>query len=428
MSTSEKRRSRLTFASGNVVVVGAVLMIIGLVVGALHMKRLADARSPGGNQGETAQLPEVEAVEVATRQIPIVFDVRGFLEGFEEVTVHAEASGRIVQKPVEDGQPVEQGTVLCSIDETLYHLAEQKAEASLSVAQSQHREAESALEVARAQQRDAKAAHDNAKAEFERIENLYRDKHSLEIEYDRYETQFRRAEARLCSAKAAYKRAQEACGAAEAAVEVARVVLAEAREMLSRCQVRAPIAGTINQTRYEAGECVVAGQPLVEIIRLDKMKLIVNLTGAQVGTLGHQSQAEVSVDAVPGATYQAMLSHVAPKSDPLTRKFRVEFHLDNPDGRLRAGMFSRARIESATWQNVTAARREVFFRKFGADFCFVIVEEDGSLVARLRQVTLEDIPGRFELVRVAEGLTPGDRLVIKRPRHLKDATRVSVKN
>jgi multidrug efflux pump subunit AcrA (membrane-fusion protein) len=157
------------------------------------------------------------------------------------------------------------------------------------------------------------------------------------------------------------------------------------------------------------------------------MKLTVELTGPQAATLGDRSRAEVSVDAVPGATYPAVLSHVAPKADPLTRKFRVEFHLDNANDLLRAGMFARARIQSAVWTDTLAAPRDAFFRQFGAQFCVVIVEEaEGTPVARLRRVTVQDVPGRMEWVRVTEGLVPGDRIVIKRPRNLKDGTAVSV--
>ena len=419
MSTPVTNHNRLTLGF-------AGLVIVASLSGALYMKRVADARTPGGSEGDAEPLPAIRVAEVTARSVPIVFDVRGFLSGFAEVAVHSEVSGRVIAKPVSDGQLVEAGAVLCAIDDTFYSLAVQKAEANVGVAQGQLREAQSAIAVAEAQRHDAQAVRDNAAAEFARIRDLYRDEDSVRIEYERYETQFERAEAQLRCAEAAYARTQDVVVASRAAVQVADSTLAEARETWSRCQVSAPISGTIDRTAYEIGEYVVAGQPLVEIMRLDRMKLTVELTGPQIGTLGDRSRAEVSVDAVSGVTYPAVLSHVAPKADPLTRKFRVEFHLENPEGRLRAGMFARARIQSATWTNTLVAPRDAFFRQFGARFCLLIVEEEGTPVARLRRVTVEDIPGRMEWVRVTEGLAPGDRIVIKRPRNLKDGTAVNV--
>lgn len=405
----------------------AGLIIVASVIGAFYMKRVADARSPEGAGGGAEPLPVVSVCRVVPEPIRVVFDVRGFLSGFEEVSVHSEVSGRVVNKPVSDGQVVERGTILGGLDDTFYALAARKAKANVAVAQGRQREAQSAIAVSQAQWHDAQAARDNAHTEFARIRDLYRNKESAEIEYERYETQFERAEAQLSSAQAAFDRAGETLEVAKAAVLAAELVLTEARETLSRCQVVAPIAGTIDRTAYEVGEYVVAGQPLLEIIRLDRMKLTVQMTGPQVRTLDSESRAEVVVDAVHGVVYPAELNHVAPKADPQTRKFRTEFHLENRDGRLRAGMFARVRVESTTWTDAIVAPRDAFFQQFGATFCFVIVEREGRSVARLRQVALEDIPGRIEQVRVSEGLAPGERFVVRRPRSLKSGTVVNVR-
>jgi len=420
MSMPDTTRNRLTLGFAGMVIVASL-------VGALYMMGVADARTLGGGADDAEPLPVVEVTKIVPRQVPILFDVRGFLSGFAEVTVHSEVSGRVVSKPVHDGQQVELGTILCGIDDTFYSLAVQKAEANLGVARGQVREAQSAVAVAEARWNDAQAARDNAQSEFERIRKLYHGKESVEIEYERYETRLKRAEAQLLSAKAACNRAQKTLEVGNAAVGVAEASLAEARETQSRCRIAAPVTGTINQTRYEVGEYVVAGQPLVETIRLDRMKLIVELTGPQVDTLSEKSEAEVTVDAVPSVTFPATFNHVAPKAEPLTRKFRVEFHLDNPNGRLRAGMFARVRIRSTNWTDGIAAPRDAFFRQFGEAFCFVVITEEGvQPVVRLRRVKLLDIPGRIELVRVSEGLAPGDRLVVRRVRSLKDGVAVNI--
>jgi multidrug efflux pump subunit AcrA (membrane-fusion protein) len=391
------------------------------------MKRVADARALGGSERVREPVPEVAATEIAARPLPVVFEVRGFLRGFEEVTAHSEVAGRVLEKPVSDGQAVEASSPLCVVDDTFYALAVRKAAANVAVGEGQYQEALSAVAVAEAQRHDASAARDSAKIEFARIRELYQDSESPQIEYERYETQLERAEAQLASAEAALERARRSLAAGEAAVQVAEATLAEARERHARCRVAAPISGTLDQTFYEVGEYVVAGQPLAEIIRLDRLKLVVELTGPQVGTLDAGSRADITVDAAPGVVYEGQLNHVAPKADPQTRKFRVEFHLDNPDARLRAGMFALARIRSTEWSDAVIAPRHAFFRQFGSDLGFVVDEVAGEApVARLRQMILRDVPGRIEVVRVVEGLAPGDHLVVDRPRDLRDGMNVRV--
>ena len=105
MSIPGRTRNRLTLGFAGVV-------IIASLVGALYMMRVADARTPGGGTDDAGPLPVVKVAKVTPRQVSVVFDVRGFLSGFEEVTVHSEVSGRVVHKPIRDGQRVEDGDVV----------------------------------------------------------------------------------------------------------------------------------------------------------------------------------------------------------------------------------------------------------------------------------------------------------------------------
>ncbi|MCP4590251.1 MAG: efflux RND transporter periplasmic adaptor subunit [bacterium] len=418
MSTPGTMRNPLTLGF-------AGLVIVISITGAVYMKRVADARTLAGGVREAVAHPLVETVVVAPRRIPAVFDVRGFLSGFEEVAVRSEVSGRVIDKPVSDGQVVDRGVVLCGIDETFYSLAVQKAEANLAAAKGRAEESVSAVAVALAQQEDARAARDHAQVELKRVQDFSQTQDSAKIELLRCKTQCRRAEAQLRSAEAAHTRAEKILAVSRSGVALAESTLAEAREHLSRCRIVAPISGVIDRTACEVGEYVAAGQPLGEIIHLARMKLTVELSGGQVAALSPQTQAEVWVDAVPGVVYPAVLDHVAPKADPLTRRFRVEFHLANEDGRLRAGLFGRVRIPAGSEDDITVVPRRAIFRRFGADFGFVVVEREGGSVAELRRVTVEDLPGELERVRITEGLEVGERVAVKRPRNLKNGAQVS---
>jgi RND family efflux transporter MFP subunit len=164
----------------------------------------------------------------------------------------------------------------------------------------------------------------------------------------------------------------------------------------------------------------VGGQPIAEIIRLDRMKMQVDLTGAELALMKTGVQADVEVDAVMDHTYSATVDHVAPKADPVTRKFQVELHVDNRDGRLLSGMFGRCRLHCGSRVDVIRIPRDAVTSRFGADFCYVVDATADPPSAELRRIRTRDIPGQPESVDVIEGLSPGELYVTHRDRRLAD--------
>jgi membrane fusion protein (multidrug efflux system) len=375
----------------------AGVAIVMPLVGAWYMMTKANARANEVVSSKSGSLPEVQVLTVEPSTVPVVLVARGFLRGFEEVTVHAEVNGRI-QERVDKGRRLAPGEVLCRLDDTFYRIAVEQAETNVSVAE--------------ASLAEAQAARDNARVENDRVLSL--GANAAQIERDRAQT-------RLSGAEATVRKA-------EASVLGAGVSLSQAREQLDRCVVRSPIGGRVDQVPVDVGEYAVAGQPLAEIIRLDSMKMEVELTGPEVALLNDKTRAEARVDAVPDHVYTGVIDHVAPKAHPVTRKFRVEIHVDNEDGRLLSGMFGQCRLTCEQREDVIRLPREAVLTRFGADCCYA-VEQDGDLsVVRLRQLTTRDIPGQPEALEVIAGLEPGERVVARRARHVVDGAAVRTRS
>lgn len=193
----------------------------------------------------------------------------------QETRVAAAVAGRIAAIKIHEGQKVELGAILLSLDSSVERAALNAADADVKRAQAEllrlvngarREEVQSAIAVAAGAQARAKLSQDTlqrteavsasggiSKEEMERVRRL--------AEVDQATAQQAEAQRQLTvegSRKEDIQNAQAALAAAEAR-------RAQSQEALDRLTIRAPIAGEILQVKYRVGEFYQpgAGEPLV---------------------------------------------------------------------------------------------------------------------------------------------------------------------
>jgi cobalt-zinc-cadmium efflux system membrane fusion protein len=120
----------------------------------------------------------------------------------------------------------------------------------------------------------------------------------------------------------------------------------QTRRVEATIQVTAPIGGVIAQRRVGPGQWLTAGgnEPAFTIADLSTMWLVaaVREMDAPLIRVGHA--VEVSVNALPGRSFNAKVSSVGASLDPATRRLPVRAEVEDPEGLLKAGMFARFQI------------------------------------------------------------------------------------
>jgi HlyD family secretion protein len=138
----------------------------------------------------------------------------------------------------------------------------------------------------------------------------------------------------------------EEIAAAEAKVAQAEDRAAEAQVSLARTKMRAPFSGTVTQVLTELGESVSSGQPVMILADLEHQRITtVDLTELDVAGLTEGQPVRVTVDALPGETYDGHIVRI--KSQSVDYRGDVAYpliiELDQPVPRARWGM--RAAVE-----------------------------------------------------------------------------------
>jgi len=243
-------------------------------------------------------------------------------------TLGAKVSGYVSELAFEDNTPVRAGEVIARIDDGDYKLAVDSAREKVATQQAtverfdrQITAQQAAVEQARAQLVSAKAGQVRMQSEYERQQALngkdFASKQTLE-----------QAIANRDQAIAAVKSAEAAIDGAVANVAVLeaqkreaagtlaelKTALAKAERDLAFTEIKAPVDGVIGNRAVQPGDYVQTGQRIAALVPLSDVYIDANFKETQLGRLRPGQPVSITVDALPGETFEGVVQSVAPAS------------------------------------------------------------------------------------------------------------------
>ena len=319
----------------------------------------AASGKPGGPPGGFAIA--VEVAKVVAADFSDDANAVGNLKSNESVVLRPETAGRISAIHFKDGAIVTRGTLLLSLDASIQEAELQQAKANLAL----------------------------AKSSFQRNQELL-------------EKKFLSPQA-LDNSSATLK------------VQEAAVQLAEAK--LAKTRIKAPFNGMVGLRNVSAGDYVKEGQDLVNIEDIATLRVDFKLPETYLGRLSKGQSLEVTTDALSGERFQAVLDAVDPMVDQAGRSISARARLNNAGGKLRPGMFVRARLLFGERQGVLMLPEQAVVPG-GQPMVFKVVEGK----AMTTQVKLG--VRRAAQVEVLAGLAAGDVVVTAGQLKLRDGAPV----
>jgi Cu(I)/Ag(I) efflux system membrane fusion protein len=169
--------------------------------------------------------------------------------------------------------------------------------------------------------------------------------------------------------------------------------------------LRAPMAGEIAEKMVTDGEAVQAGENLFLIA--DRSVLWVDLAVYEMDarSLRIGAPVSVSVDALPGKTYEGRIRFIHPTVDEKTRTLTARAEVVNRDGALRPGMYATALIRPPAARALTVPTEAVL--PTGTQNLVFVNRGDGQFIPRPVAVGVHG----DSLVEVVQGLKTGDEVI-----------------
>ena len=321
--------------------------------------------------GGAAPLPQVTVAEPLIRPIVDWDGYIGQFQAVERVEVRPRVSGYLVDVHFEEGQLVDKGQLLFSIDPRPF---------------------EAALDQARGREAAALARLENARAELERARGLVEIRAVSREEVEALEAAVRTAEADLAAARAEVR-------ARALDLEFTRVV--------------APIAGRASYRRVDRGNAVKADDTvLTTIVSVDPIHFV--FQGAESlylkykrAEIGEKRMARIRLQDEDDYRWVGELDFLDNSIDPGSGTIRGRAVVPNPDGFLTPGMFGHMLLQaSPEYPGVLLPDTAIATR--GADRIVYVVDADGKVSARV--VELGPLHEGLRVIR--SGIASGDRVVV----------------
>ena len=280
-----------------------------------------------------------------------------------DVRISTKVRGRLLERPVDEGDAVTVGQLLGLVDTVDAELALREAQAQREQADAQlrlriagSRREDIAEQAARV---DAAAADlAGAQRELARQETLVTEGVTTAQMRDDALTRRDALAAQLESAKQSLARAKagsrgQDIEAARAARDAIDARIAQLRQAISDARIVSPVAGRVTEKIAEAGELLAAGAPILVITDMARPWLTVYVAEPDLGKIKLGAEADVVTDG--GETRRGKVTFIAstaeftPKNvqtrdERVKLVYRVKIGLDNADGLFKPGMPAQARL------------------------------------------------------------------------------------
>ncbi|MEJ2038848.1 MAG: efflux RND transporter periplasmic adaptor subunit [Desulfosarcinaceae bacterium] len=376
---------------------------IAAALTALLMINCGGKIEPGNTPKSEGAIVKAPVITAEVTQQPLLYEAVGTITARTASTISSKLMGTVLSVHVNEGDEVQKGDVLVTLDP-------RQVKAQLDRAEAATREARRA-ETSAASARDAaNAAAQLARTTFDRYQKLFKENSASRQEFEEVESRHRQAQAALAQTEAMLQAAQSRVQQAEAAVREARVASKDAT-------VRAPYAGRVVNKMISEGDLASPGMPFLTIEQegLYWAELVLPERFIQEIKLG--MKVKVVVDALNNLEATGTIGRIIPSADARSRSFQVKVDMPE-DLDLKSGVFARVYIPIGGTGMLLIPKTAVVQE---GQLTGVYVLDDAQ-IAHFRLVRMgKDIGDRVEVI---SGLQPGQRYVKSVPPTLKNGSKV----
>jgi HlyD family secretion protein/macrolide-specific efflux system membrane fusion protein len=298
----------------------------------------------------------------------------------EKVELKSKVAGQVAEVRVEEGARVKKGELLVVLDPTDYQREVARAEAEVA---------------------QARASIDFAKQTLDRKKRGVAESVVPGADLDAAGHQLR---------------------AGTVGLRTAQVSLGAAQDRAAYTKIVSPIDGTVIQRGIEVGEVVTPGvqatfegKPLLTLADLSTLLVKVELNQIDVAKVHVGQRATVTLDALPGKSYEASITRIAPASiKPLGKDvevFPVEAQLSGVDTAIRPGMTADVRVHLDQKPDVISLPIEAVVKEGAKSMVTLVLTDDrGKQRTEKTEVTVGARNDRE--IEIVSGLREGDRVLI----------------
>ena len=375
----------------------------------------------------------------------VILNATGYIVAHHKIQVASKVVGRVLWIGVEKGDRVKEGQVIVRLEDDEYKAQLQQAVGQLKTLEARLEELTNGSrpeEVASARSNvdQAKAELSNAEITLRRTRQLVNEKVSAQQVLDDAESRVNSLRARVNSLDKTFELVR--IGPRRETIDALRGQILEAKgrvafyeSTLSNTLIKAPVAGTVLERNVEKGEFITTGFVgdkgakgyVVSLANLNDLQVELDINQNDFARLDRRQKGVITTDAYPDRKYEGIIDEIAPEANRQKATVQVKVKVLQPDDFLRPDMNASVAFiseqKSANSAGAPSAKPVVFVPTAAVRNDAVYIVLGGKVIRRAVRVTGNSNEG----LRIEEGLTGGEDVILNPPAELKDGAKVKRK-
>lgn len=214
---------------------------------------------------------------------------------------------------------------------------------------------------------------------------------------------------------------QKDVNTAENAYINAKLALETAYITLGKQNIKAPFKGVIvNLPYYTQGIEVASGSVMAGIMDYSKMYVETQFPENALSKLLVGQKVHITNYNIKSDTLKGTLTQLSPAINEETRTFSAYIMIDNPNLKLRPGMFAKADVVTVRKDSVLSIPKDIIKNRRGGKLVYTV--DRNSAEEKVIHTGISD----DKYIEVEKGLEPGDKIVIKGYEWLRNRSKVKV--
>jgi membrane fusion protein (multidrug efflux system) len=329
-----------------------ILIVLTLIMSWVACQNKQEAPAAAGPAPSENLLVEIK--DMAPETFEHFFTVNGALEAVQDAFISAETSGQIKVVHVKEGQRVQQGDLLVSLNSDITGNAVAEVKNALSL----------------------------ARTVFQKRQELWDKNIGSEIQYLEAKTNKDSLENRLASLQA----------------------------QLDLAQVRAPFTGIVDKVFKKAGELAVPGLQLMQLVNLGRMRLNAEVAETYLGRIKQGDMVEITLPTYPDWRLEASISRIGQVVSAKNRTVLVQAVLDNPQEKMKPNMMATLRFRDFFAPAALVVPAIIIKNDLAGNYLYVMGRENEITVASKVYITTGLTEGNRTMV--VAGLAAGQQLIV----------------
>ncbi len=378
-----------------------IITLIFIVVIVFIFVRIKEIKSrkpvPSISEIQKTEGIPVKTLKAVSGNLQPTISESGTIQGWKEVAVMSDLTERIIAVNADVGDLVQKGQLLVQL---------KRDEMKTRVKQ-----AEAAYQVVLDLSSEIRANLKNIKSRYLRMKKLFEQEVITRQEWENVQTELEVVEAKS-------QRIDSQIQSAQANLDYAKL-------QLSNTSIHSPIKGYVTFKNCEPGEFAtrpmgMESDILMRVVNIERVDIETEISEKNIIHIYLGQKVAIKVDALRGEEYVGKVTEINKAADPDSHTFGVKVRINNPEGKLKPGMFARLNFLLKSQEGIIVPREALLSREKGN---YIFIVENNR--AKLRPVEIGLILD--SRVLIAKGLSEGDSFIISGQTNLENGDKIIIK-